>query len=120
MENTSGIRPTGRTVLVLLDPVAEVSGPIALAQETIDRDRIAQIRATFITGGPASFTDGEHAPIAPGTKVIFKRYAGEYVTGEDGVFYRIMNDKDIYATVDVGRAPSTPVEAPKANQSLVQ
>src|SRR5690242_6460341 len=100
--NTSGIHPTGRTVLVRLDPIPRMSeGGIEMPQEIIDRDNLAQIRGNLIVSGPSAFKDGEHLFLEPGSRVIFRRYAGEPVDGNDGLSYRIMNDKDIYATVDV-------------------
>jgi len=32
-----------------------------------------------------------------GDRVIFRRYAGEQFDGDDGIKYRLMNDKDILA-----------------------
>lgn len=108
MENTSGLHPTGRTVLVLLDEVPTSYGSVALAEETINKDRLAQIRATLVEVGPiawqkdkAQFSPEQMASlkVPVGTRVIIRRYAGELVTGFDGVSYRIVNDEDIWARV---------------------
>lgn len=99
MENKSGIHPTGCTVLVLLDEVPRSHGMIELPEQAIMQNQLAQIRGTVIEPGPKAW--GDLAPIQPGSRVIFRRYAGELVTGADKVMYRIMNDKDIFATFDL-------------------
>lgn len=106
MVNKSGIHPTGSTVLVLLDEVPKThGGTIELAQMTIEKDQLAQIRATLIECGPLSWENSKGA-VPIGSRVIIRKYAGELVTGSDGVKYRVINDKDIYATFDVGTIPT--------------
>lgn len=111
--NSSGIRPTGRTVLVLLDAVPTTYGSVALAQETILKDQLSQIRATLVDRGPLAWRKnfGDwllrfKARLPVGSRVIMRKYAGEFVTGSDGVMYRIINDEDIYATLAVGTTPT--------------
>lgn len=96
MVNNSDIHPTGLRVLVLMDPVPETYGSIALTPEAIQRDKIAQIRGTLVEVGPLAWKDG--GALSLGSRVIIRRYAGELVTGNDGISYRITNDNDLYAT----------------------
>lgn len=100
MENTSGLHPTGRMVLVLLDPVPQKHGSIQLAESTVERDQMAQVHATLVATGPLAWMQEPKASVTPGTTVVIKRYAGEYLTGLDNVKYRVINDSDIYAIRD--------------------
>lgn len=100
MENKSGLHPTGRMVLVLLDQVPEKHGAIALHESTINKDQMAQVHATLMEVGPLAWEKEPKARVSLGSAVVIKRYAGEYITGVDGIKYRIINDNDIYATRD--------------------
>ena len=100
MENKSGLHPTGRTVLVLLEEVPEKHGSIALHESTLEKDRLAQIHARLIEAGPLAWSKEPTAAVPIGSRVVIKKYAGEYVTGVDGIKYRIINDGDIYAIRD--------------------
>lgn len=101
MENKSGLHPTGRTVLVLMEEVPEKStGGVVLHESTVKKDRLAQIHATLVETGPLAWQKEPQARVELGSRVVIKRYAGEYVTGIDGIDYRIINDVDIYATRD--------------------
>ena len=100
MENESGLHPTGRTVLVLLDPVPTKSGMVALHESTINKDQMAQVHGTLVEVGPLAWEKEPKATIPVGSSVVIKRYAGEYITGVDSIKYRLINDGDIYATRD--------------------
>lgn len=100
MENKSGLHPTGRTVLVLLDPVLEKHGEVVMPESVVEKDRLAQVYATLIATGPLAWEKDPKAAVSLGSLVVIKRYAGEYLTGMDKVKYRIINDTDIYATRD--------------------
>lgn len=100
MENKSGLHPTGRTVLVHLDPVPTRYGMVELHQSTVEKDQMAQVHGTLIATGPLAWETSLRAAVPIGSMLIIKRYAGEYVTGVDGVKYRIINDNDIYAIRD--------------------
>ena len=98
MSNESGIHPTGSLVLVLMDQVATHHGTIALTEESIVAQQTAQIRGTLIEEGPVGAQTGV---IPIGSRVICRRYAGELITGMDGLYrYRVMKADDIWATFD--------------------
>jgi len=108
--NESGIHPTGSLVLVLMDKVSSKLGLLDLTDDAIHAQQLAQIRGTVIELGPESTLS-----LPPGSRVICRRYAGELVTGNDGLFrYRVMNDKDIWATFD----NPPPKEDPVVTDSL--
>ncbi len=100
MENKSGLHPTGRTVLVLLDKVPEKQGSFVMPESVVVKDQMAQIHGTLIEPGPLAWQKEPTAAVPTGSRVVIKRYAGEYVTGMDSVKYRIINDTDIYAIRD--------------------
>lgn len=111
IKNSAGIHPTGKAVLVLLDQVSTKGpeGVVALPESTIRGDQLAQIRGTLVEKGPIAWEASPKASLSPGCRVIIRKFAGEFVTGMDGVMYRIINDNDVYATFDVGY--ETPVLA---------
>lgn len=106
MTNPSGITPTEFKVLVLPDPVEEVTkGGIFLAPETTNKEKFATTDGTIIAISHLAFTyateaewDG-HKP-ASGQRVVFAKYAGLRRKGKDGVEYLLINDKDVVAVVD--------------------
>jgi co-chaperonin GroES (HSP10) len=107
--NNSGIHPKGYAVLVKLDPVAPISQFIAMSPQAESEAYFSQTKATVIEIGPLAWVDevveGQIVPRAQvGDKVIIKRYAGETLDGNDKdengkpVQYRLLGDKDIFAT----------------------
>lgn len=69
--------------------------------ETKERDQHAAMEGTVVAVSALAFTYEEWpasvAPPQPGDVVIFARYSGVTIKGNDGVEYRIMNDKDVIA-----------------------
>lgn len=103
--NKSGIKAVGWTVLVKPAEVEKTSasGIILNAPTEEDRIQLAQIFGEVVAIGPIAWADERdtlgqfHRRCEVGDKVIFRRYAGEQFDGDDGVKYRLMNDKDIMA-----------------------
>ena len=56
-----------------------------------------QIYGRVVEVGPMAFCES-----VPGCKVgdliVYRRYAGENFRGSDGVIYRVITDKDVWAT----------------------
>jgi len=100
MANNSGIVPLGARVLIKPVVVEEVTkGGIILAAPTeLKKEQRAQDRGEVIAVGDGAWADqpGE-AWCEPGDTVVFARYAGNVWQGEDGVYYRLVNDLDIVA-----------------------
>lgn len=86
--------------MVLLDPVPTSHGLVELHESTIQKDQMAQVHATLVEVGPLAWEKEPKARVDPGTTVVIKRYAGEYMTGIDNIKYRVINDNDIYAIRD--------------------
>ncbi len=98
MTNSSGITPSDMRVLIKPQPVEEkTQGGIILTANTLERDKYAQTRATFIAAGDNAFRDwGDCCRIPkPGDEVIMAQYSGKMHQGADGQDYRICNDEDV-------------------------
>lgn len=101
MENTSGLKPLGRAVLVKPYVVEErTKGGIILADSVVKKDQMAEQRAIVIEVGPTAW-EAEKVPRAvPGDKVLFSRYAGYVAIGPaDEQEYRVVNDSDIFMAI---------------------
>lgn len=97
--NQSGIQPVEYKVLIKPEVVEEkTAGGIILAQNTKDKDQMAQVKGILVAVGANAFEDWKDE-IAIGDKVYFSKYAGFVIEGEDGEEYRLANDKDIAATI---------------------
>ena len=97
--NTSGIRPIEFNVLIKPKPVEEMSkGGIHLPEQFREKEQVAAIEGTVIAVSPTAFTYEDNAQRAePGDHVMFAKYAGMRVKGEDGEDYLIVKDKDVAA-----------------------
>ena len=102
MQNTSGIHPKGHRVLILPDPVEEVtqSGIIFSVGENRDRERLAQLKGTIVELGNTAWLDQPSPWANEGDHVIFGKYSGLIYKGADEKEYRIINDLDVVAIVD--------------------
>ena len=102
MQNTSGIHPKGHRVLILPDPVEEVtqSGIILSVGENRDRERLAQLKGTIVELGNTAWSDQPSPWAEVGNHVIFGKYSGLIYQGADDKEYRIINDLDVVAIVD--------------------
>lgn len=100
MENRSGIVPVEYKVLILPDSVKErTAGGIILPEMMKDREQMAQVKGKIVAVGGDAFADWKDSPL-PGMRVYFGKYAGYTVIGDDGQEYRLVNDKDIVATLN--------------------
>jgi len=102
MQNTSGIHPKGHRVLILPDPVEEItqSGIILSVGENRDRERLAQLKGTIVELGNTAWLDQPSPWANEGDHVIFGKYSGLIYQGADDKEYRIINDLDVVALVD--------------------
>jgi co-chaperonin GroES (HSP10) len=105
--NKSGILPTEFKVIILPKEAADKIGSVYIPDESKDRNQYAQIEGTLIAASPLAFTYVSKAewsaaggePPKAGDTVLFAKYAGTTRRGKDGVEYRIVNDKDIWAVL---------------------
>ena len=95
--------PSGWRLLVLpFSPREKTKGGILIAQESLDKLRIATNCGYVISIGPLAYHDREKFPTGPWCKkgdwVIFARYAGSRLPIEVGEV-RILNDDEILGTL---------------------
>lgn len=77
---------------------AKTAGGLYLPDTVVEKDQHATTEGAVIDISPVAFSYEHNAPRpVVGSVVIFQRYAGLRVTGNDGVEYRLLNDKDVVA-----------------------
>jgi len=96
--------PSGWRLLVLpFSPREKTKGGILIAQESLDKLRIATNCGYVLTMGPLAYHDREKFPTGPWCKtgqwVIFARYAGSRLPIEGGEV-RILNDDEVLGTIE--------------------
>ena len=96
-------QPTGWRILVLpFTPKEKTKGGIIIAQESLDKARIATNCGYVVKMGPMAYGDKEKFPTGPGCKekdwVIFARYAGSRLPIEGGEV-RHLNDDEVLGTI---------------------
>lgn len=107
--NTSGFEPLDLRVLVLPDEVqTKTKGGLHLPDSIIEQDKFAQTKATIIAVGDNAWEEakarapGFRSP-APGDRILYGKYSGQRLTGDDGKEYVIMNDEDVLARLSEGK-----------------
>ena len=96
--------PVGYRILVLpFTPKEKTKGGIIIAQESLEKLRIATNCGYVIKMGPLAYHDKEKFPTGPWCKkgewVIFARYAGSRLPIEGGEV-RLLNDDEVLVTID--------------------
>ena len=96
--------PSGWRILVLpFTPKEKTKGGIIIAQESLEKLRIATNCGYVIKLGPLAYHDKEKYPTGPWCKkgewVIFARYAGSRLPIEGGEV-RILNDEEVLGTIE--------------------
>ena len=73
-------------------------GGIVLPEQVVEKDQHAAMEGEVCGMSPLAFSydEGANKPEI-GDTVVFARYSGITQKGNDGVEYRIMNDKDVVA-----------------------
>ena len=95
--------PSGWRLLVLpFSPREKTKGGILIAQESLEKLRIATNCGYVLSMGPLAYHDREKFPTGPWCKkgdwVIFARYAGSRLPIEGGEV-RILNDDEVLGTI---------------------
>ena len=95
--------PSGWRLLVLpFTPREKTRGGILIAQESLDKLRVATNCGYVLSMGPLAYQDKEKYPTGPWCKigewVIFARYAGSRLPIEGGEV-RILNDDEVLGTI---------------------
>ena len=95
--------PSGWRLLVLpFTPKEKTKGGILIAQESLEKLRIATNCGYVLKIGPLAYVDKEKYPTGPWCKkgdwVIFARYAGSRLP-IDGGEVRLLNDDEVLGTI---------------------
>ena len=102
MDNQSGLKPLGRAVLVAPYEPERLSSIIEIPAEVQGRLQMVEQRAVVIEVGSTAWCDEPVPRAKPGDKVLVARFAGHMATGtKDGKQYRFINDRDIFAAIEV-------------------
>jgi chaperonin GroES len=108
-KDTSGVRVVGKTVLVLMDEVAEVrDSGIELPIDYRERMNASCETGVLVSVSPGAFLLNEDmtpwygAKPKAGDRVYIEKYAGKQVKGRDGKIYRLMDYGSIGATYEPG------------------
>lgn len=97
--NGSGLEPLGRAVLVKHYTPEREGCLIELPDSVEGRTLMVEQRAVVIAIGPACWPD-EPPRAKVGDKVLVSKMAGYQAKGtKDGRFYRLINDRDIFAKI---------------------
>lgn len=99
MDNTSGLAPLGRAVLVMHYEPEKKDSLIEIPEFVKDRTLMVEQRAIVVEIGPACWPD-EPARAQPGDKVLIAKMSGYMATSPvDGKRYRLINDRDIFCKI---------------------
>lgn len=94
-----GFAPMGYNVLVALDVVPDKTvGGILLPDRHKDREDSASEKGRIVGISDMAFSGGDWAGCATpeaGSVVLFQRYAGTEMEGNDGRKYRVIADTDL-------------------------
>lgn len=97
--NFSGVHPKGHAVLGLpYEPPKK--GLVILPDNVRERTQMLEDKILVIDHGKACWVDEPEQRCEIGDLVLIPYLAGRMVKGKDGKQYRMVNDKDIIATVD--------------------
>ena len=104
-ENTSGIVPCGHRILVrTFQTQRKTEGGIVIPENIADRKDKAEVKAVLLDYGPTAWKDkglGETPWAERGDVVIIGKNEGVFVTGVDGIEYRLLNDEGVQARIVV-------------------
>lgn len=91
------VTPAGHRILVLPDPVEEVTkSGIILAQQSLDKEKASTVTGTIVEVGMNAWKafDGGMPWANVGDRIYFKQYAG-FIVKKNGNEYRVLNDDDV-------------------------
>lgn len=103
MENKSGIKPVGHRLLVLpVEAETKTASGIVLATATeAQRMQMSEVQAMVIELGSDAYADKKEAWCQPGQVILMNKYIGIVRKGRDGKNYRLINDLDVAAILEV-------------------
>ena len=89
-------------VVIAVDEQPGVTkGGIIIPDNSRENERLASMKGLLVSASPLAFNydawpDGSRKP-QPGDTILFAKFGGVLVTGEDERQYRVIKDKDVLA-----------------------
>ena len=124
-KDTSGVRVVGKTVLVLMDEVAEVrESGIELPVDYRERMNASCETGVLVAVSPGAFLLNEDMTPwigekpKPGDRVYIEKYAGKQIRGRDSLIYRLMDYGCIGATYEPDEPTSKGFQGPSRNARI--
>lgn len=101
--NESGISPCGWRILVLPEQIetTTASGIVTVFGLNEEREKLKQVDGVVVAMGDTCYSQEPTPWCKIGDRVIFGKYSGIFRTGKDGKEYRIINDEDVVATLEI-------------------
>ena len=100
MQNTSGLEPLGRAILVEHYEPERVGSMIVMPDSIRLRVMMVEQRAIVVAVGPEAWKEERQPRAVPGDLVLISAMAGHMAEGTaDGKQYRLVNDRDIFAKI---------------------
>jgi co-chaperonin GroES (HSP10) len=100
IQNTSGVSPLGRAVLVEYYEPERKESLIFIPESVRKGEVLMEQRAVVVEVGPTAWPN-EPPRAKPGDRVLIAAFTGYATKGPaDGRLYRIVNDQDIFARID--------------------
>jgi len=94
------IKPEGVKVLILPKEVEKkTEGGIYVPDSVQEAAKFTAVMGKVLAIGPAAAVEFDDGPLKVGDEVIHAKHSGVFVTGDDGVDVRIVNDIDIQARI---------------------
>lgn len=101
--NKSGIIPAGHRVLVQPEEALKAKeGVIEIPDHIKDRHGMSQTAGRLIEVGPTAWQAdwaGNKPWAEAGDRIMFAKFGGIQIRGDDGATYRLLNDEDIIAVI---------------------
>jgi len=94
------IKPLGTRVLVKPDKIEEKHGDIFIPVQARERMAAESVRGEVIEVGEFAWVELKEKLAQKGDRVIFAKWGGLVVKGDDGDDYRLLNDEDILAAIE--------------------
>lgn len=99
-ENTSGLYPAGRAILIKPYKPERKKSAIVIPEEYEDRHNTIEQRAVVVAIGPNAWHDEPQPRAKVGDKVLVSKLSGYMAEGPlDQEKYRFVNDRDIFALI---------------------
>lgn len=98
------ITPVEYKLVIQCDPVETMTGGglIEKPKQAIETERREQTEGVLVAKSDMCFEDWRCELPKIGDRVMFSRYSGQFITDDDGIEYRVMNDKDVIAILSRG------------------